>query len=175
MSLPLFLIGARGCGKTTIGLALSKVRKCKFSDTDHFVQQTARQSIADIVNIEGWQGFRRRESRALIDVSATAEVIATGGGIVLAEENCHFMRERGCVVYLHAASGVLVDRLMASPEEEQRPTLTGRPIIEEMEEILMQRETLYRQTAHFIIDAVRERDYIVRQLLTHLSLTCVAG
>ncbi|MFS2222395.1 shikimate kinase AroL [Pantoea sp. B65] len=170
MSLPIYLIGARGCGKTTIGRALSLALDYAFSDTDHFLQQTTQQTVADIVAAEGWDGFRRRESQALMAVTAPATVIATGGGMVLAEDNRRFMREQGQVVYLKAEPEVLAARLSAYPQADQRPTLTGRPIADEMVEVLSQRDKLYHQAAHHVINAMQTPDQVVRQLLQALSL-----
>lgn len=52
-----------------------------------------------------------------------------------------------------------------SPEEDQRPTLTGKPIDEEVREVLAQREALYREAAHFAVDAARDPDAVVAQIL----------
>lgn len=169
MALPIYLVGARGCGKTTVGQALSQALGYAFRDTDHHLQHSTQRSVAEIVAAEGWDGFRQRESDALIAVSAPATVIATGGGMVLAERNRYFMRERGRVIYLNAAAGTLAARLEAYPHDAQRPTLTGRPIAEEMIEVLAAREALYQQAAHHIIDATRSPDEVVQQILDVLS------
>ncbi|WP_426816839.1 shikimate kinase AroL [Winslowiella sp. 2C04] len=170
MSLPIYLIGARGCGKTTVGMALSQALGYAFSDTDHFLQQSTQRTVADIVAAEGWDGFRQRETQSLMAVTAPSTVIATGGGMVLAEANCEFMRDHGTVVYLNAEADVLAARLEAYPEQEQRPTLTGRPIADEMVEVLSQRDRLYHQAAHHVINAMHTPEQVVLQLLQTLSL-----
>lgn len=170
MSLPIYLIGARGCGKTTVGQALALALGYDFCDTDHYLQQSSRQTVADIVAIEGWCGFRARETQSLKAVTAACKVIATGGGMVLAEENRLFMREHGRAIYLKAEAPVLAARLLAYPQAEQRPTLTGRPIAEEMVEVLAERDALYQQTAHHIIDAMQSPDTVVNQIVSSLSL-----
>ncbi len=170
MALPLFLIGARGCGKTTIGRALSHALDYAFSDTDHYLQQATQQTVADIVASEGWHGFRVRETAALLAVTAPSTVIATGGGMVLADVNRHYMREHGRVIYLNVGVEILVARLTAKPEATQRPTLTGRPIADEMAEVLSQRAALYLQAAHYVIDATQQPEKIVQQILETLSL-----
>lgn len=170
MSLPIYLVGARGCGKTTVGHALALALGYTFCDTDHALQQSSGQTVADIVALEGWPGFRLRETASLKAVTAPSTVIATGGGMVLSEENRQFMREHGQVIYLNADAAVLAARLEAYPEAEQRPTLTGRPIAEEMVEVLAARDALYRQTAHHIINAMQTPDGVVSQILSVLSL-----
>ncbi|AIR87229.1 shikimate kinase AroL [Pantoea sp. JGM49] len=170
MSLPIYLIGARGCGKTTIGQALSQALGYAFSDTDHNLQLTTQRTVAEIVAAEGWDSFRARETESLRAVTAPATVIATGGGMVLAEVNRRFMREHGQVIWLNAPSTVLADRLERQPEAAQRPTLTGRPIAEEMSDILRERAHLYRQTAHHEVNAMQAPEQVVDQILQSLSL-----
>lgn len=170
MSLPIYLIGARGCGKTTVGQALALTLGYDFCDTDHYLQQSRQQTVAEIVAIEGWSGFRAHETESLKAVTAVSKVIATGGGMVLAEENRLYMREHGRVIYLNADALVLAARLEAYPLADQRPTLTGRPVAEEMVEVLAVRDALYQQAAHHIIDAMQTPDAVVNQIVSSLSL-----
>jgi shikimate kinase len=166
---PIFLIGARGCGKTTVGQKLASACHFDFIDTDVILQERAQQSIADIVAKEGWPAFRALETQTLQSVSAPQSVIATGGGVILAPVNREFLRENGIVIYLKAPVAVLAGRLEAFPEESQRPTLTGKPISEEVREILAQRDALYCETAHFTVDAACEPDDVVAQILAAIA------
>ena len=163
---PIILIGARVCRKTTVAQKLALACRFAFVDSDRMLQARAGKSIADIVALEGWDSFRALEARTLRAVTEASAVIATGGGVILAPENRAFMRERGRVIYLQAPVPVLARRLEASPEEEQRPTLTGKPIDEEVRDVLAQREALYREAAHFVVDAAREPDAVVAQILS---------
>ena len=165
MTEPIFLIGARGCGKTTVGQRLAEACQFSFIDTDLILQQRAGRTIADIVAKEGWPAFRQRETQTLQSVTAPQTVIATGGGIILAPVNRDYLRHHGIVIYLKAPVAVLAGRLEAFPEEAQRPTLTGKPISEEVREVLAQRDALYRETAHFTVDAACDPDDVVAQIL----------
>ena len=91
MTQPLFLIGPRGCGKTTVGMALADSLNRRFVDTDQWLQSQLNMTVAEIVEREEWAGFRARETAALEAVTAPSTVIATGGGIILTEFNRHFM------------------------------------------------------------------------------------
>lgn len=57
MTQTLFMIGARGAGKTTVGSALALALGYQFVDTDLFMQQAAQMSVAEMVEREGWLGF----------------------------------------------------------------------------------------------------------------------
>lgn len=106
MTQPLFLIGPRGCGKTTVGMALADSLNRRFVDTDQWLQSQLNMTVAEIVEREEWAGFRARETAALEAVTAPSTVIATGGGIILTEFNRHFMQNNGIVVYLCAPVSV---------------------------------------------------------------------
>lgn len=170
MTLPIYLIGARGCGKTTVGQSLARAQGCQFIDTDHWLQEQAQQSIADIVERDGWATFRALETAALEAVTAPGSVIATGGGIILSAYNRQFMHDKGVVIYLCAPAEVLTHRLEAFPQEGQRPTLTGKPIGEEVSEVLALRDALYREAAHHVVDAALPPQQVVAEIETVLQL-----
>lgn len=173
MTQTIFMVGARGAGKTTVGSALAQALGYQFIDTDLFMQQAAQMSVAEMVAQEGWLGFRRRESLALQEVTQPSALIATGGGMILAEENRRFMRQHGAVIYLRAPASVLARRLEEYPEDAQRPTLTGRPIAEEMLEVLAAREALYQETAHYVMDGTLPPLQVVEQILAALPCETV--
>jgi shikimate kinase len=163
-----FLVGARASGKTTVGQALAQALGCGFIDTDQYMLETTSLTVADVVAKEGWEGFRRRESETLRTVTGPGMIIATGGGMVLSEANRAYMRDHGTVLYLSAPASVLAGRLEADPEAAQRPTLTGRPIVEEIDEVLAARESLYRGAAHHILDASAPLQDVIAQTLALL-------
>ncbi len=166
----IYLVGARAAGKTTFGEALARRLGFHYVDTDVFLKLATGQSVADIVRSEGWEGFRRRESEILRQVSAPKTVIATGGGMILAEENRRFMREHGTVLYLSAPASVLAARLQANPNAAQRPTLTGKSIAEEVAEVLAVREPLYRETATHTLNAAESLWTLMREALAAMGL-----
>lgn len=170
MTQPLFLVGARGCGKTTVGRVLAKTLGYKFVDTDKVVLDRAGKTIADIVAEEGWSGFRLRESDALQCVASPLTVVATGGGMVLSEQNRQFMLGHGIAIWLHAPAPVLTARLAAFADDALRPTLTGKTITDEMEEVLAAREAYYRQVARYTVDATQPPAAVVDAIIHALQL-----
>ena len=78
------------------------------------------------------------------------------------------MRQHGTVIYLRAPASVLAQRLEEYPEDAQRPTLTGRPIAEEMREVLAAREALYQEAAHYVMDGAADPQRVVEQILAVL-------
>lgn len=149
-----YLVGPRASGKTTVGKALAAHTGWNFEDTDATVTATAGMTVEQIVAREGWEGFRRRETDALrATLGRDGLVVATGGGMVLAEDNRRMLREGGLVAYLRGSVDLLAGRLARDPLAAQRPSLTGRPIADEVAEVLAARDSLYRECAHAVLDA----------------------
>ncbi len=148
----IFFIGLRGSGKTTTGQALAKKLNLPFWDTDQLVEEKFSTSIADIVSRHGWEGFRSRESDILRMVcSRQGQVIATGGGTVLAQANRNLIS--GVVFYLQAPLSVLFARLSQSPASSRRPALYNKNLQEELVISFTEREPLYLSLADHILDA----------------------
>ena len=163
----LYLVGARASGKTTIGKTLANKLGLPFADTDQHLLESAGRTVDQIVEAEGWPGFRQRESAALREVTDAHKggcVVSTGGGMVLAEANRTLMRQCGMVVFLDAPVDVLADRLGRNPLNSQRPSLTGKGLVEEISDVLNERRPLYEAAAHHIVDASRPLSSICRHI-----------
>jgi shikimate kinase len=147
----IFLVGMMGAGKTTVGRALATRMKREFVDTDRLLVDRTGVPVTTVFEIEGEEGFRRRESAILREICEDDErVVATGGGIVLDEENWRVMRESGTVVYLRARLESLWER---TRHDSSRPLLATANPRERLAELLKQREPLYRAAAHIIVDS----------------------
>ncbi|OCG06470.1 shikimate kinase II [Gilliamella sp. wkB178] len=169
MNKTIFLVGARAAGKTTLGKMLANKLSYSFVDTDCYLLETTQKTVAEIVEKEGWDGFRARESQVLVDTTKPNHVIATGGGMVLAQQNRNFMKQHGMVFFLSAPAAILAARLMKDPNVAQRPSLTGLSIIDEMEKVLTERLPLYHDAAHHIINVNQDENLVLNQLIELLS------
>lgn len=147
----IFLIGPRACGKTSVGRALADRLGVDFVDTDHALVENVGMEIADYVEQNGWDGFRDKETETLERVAGDGvRVVGCGGGIVLREVNRNILKT-GVTLYLKTDPEVLADRLMQDPNEAQRPSLTGKSIVDEVREILTERAPLYEGCADIIL------------------------
>jgi shikimate kinase len=150
---PIFLIGPRCCGKSTVGRLLAGRTGFVLRDTDVLIGEHSGLSVEEIVLREGWKGFRARESEVLAFAAKPNSVVSTGGGMVLDARNRLLMRDAGPVFYLAAPLQCLYSRLVRNGNPGQRPSLTGAAPLEEMALVLEQREKLYRECAHYCVDA----------------------
>jgi len=147
----IYLIGARASGKTTLGRRLAAKLKRPFVDTDSRIRLRMGKTVAEIVAGGGWDAFREAESLVLSEVAMfSGQVVSCGGGIVLRRDNCELLA-RGLTIFLDVDPEELAERLTLAPGHAQRPSLTGRPIVEEVRQVLVEREPVYRSLARVVL------------------------
>lgn len=157
------LVGLMGSGKTTVGRLLARRLGKRFLDSDHEIEAMTGVKIPTIFEIEGEAGFRVREHEILTSVSAQHDfVLATGGGIVLREDNRALLRGMGTVIYLRASVDELWQR---TRHDRQRPLLQTADPRAKLAELLKIREPMYQDVAHVVIDTSRQN---VHTLVDHL-------
>lgn len=99
-----FLIGPMGAGKSTIGRQLAQMLNMDFLDSDAVIEERAGADIDWIFDVEGEQGFRKREEKILNELTQSQGlVLSTGGGAVLSKDSRNVLSARGIVVYLQTS------------------------------------------------------------------------
>jgi shikimate kinase len=149
----IFLIGYRATGKTTVARLLAEALGWPWLDADELLERRYDRTIRDIFATEGEQGFRDKEGAILGELCAlNRHVVATGGGVVLRENNRARLRSSGWVVWLTAVAETIHRRLLGDATTwDRRPALTAAPAREEIGELLKQREPHYRSCAHLTV------------------------
>jgi shikimate kinase len=165
----IFLIGLMGAGKSTVGKVLAKKLGRRFLDADHVIEERCGVKIPLIFEMEGEEGFRKREAQTIRDVTAEENIIlATGGGAVLLPENRKVLSERGTVIYLHANPIELWHRTKGS---ESRPLLRSGDPKKILENLYAIRDPLYREIADHIIETGKPSvNQLVNTLIMQLEL-----
>ena len=145
----IILIGPMGSGKTSTGRMLAKEMGYAFADTDEEVTKRTGVSIAYIFDVEGEEGFRKRECLALKEcLNGNNAVVSTGGGIVLSKENRDLLQARGAVVYLQTSIRTQVKRTAST---NNRPLLQNKDPEETLEKLMLTRAPLYEEIADITI------------------------
>ncbi len=133
-----------------MGRQIAKRLHMDFEDSDHAIEAHTGADIPLIFEKEGEDGFRRRETAIIDELTQKPNlVLATGGGAVLAAENREHLRSRGIVIYLHSDIKHLMDRVR---HDKNRPLLQTADPEAKLKEIMAVREPLYRETADIIIN-----------------------
>lgn len=140
-----YLIGPMGSGKTSIGQRLAKLLGLEFLDNDHELEKQTGASVGLIFDLEGEEGFRKRETAMLKKLVARQKILlATGGGTVVREENRELLRNSGLVVYLRTSVGQQLRRLS---HDKSRPLLQSTNREEKLARLAEERNPLYEQLA----------------------------
>jgi len=144
--LNIYLVGMMGSGKTTVGELLAKQLGYKFFDTDALITQVAGKSISNIFAEEGEAEFRAIEAQVLGEISSyTRLVVATGGGIVMNQQNWGYLHQ-GLVIWLDVPIPLLIARLQCDRQTaDQRPLLQSPNPEQRLQEILTQRQEMYAE------------------------------
>ena len=136
-------------GKSAVGRALAKRLKRSFVDLDRTIEKSAGMTVRDIFSQKGERYFRQLEKAQLARVlEQEGQIIATGGGVVMDEDNVGLLREKRLLVCLTASVQALLKRAGSGAK---RPLLKGGNRRERIEDLLGQRERNYAR-AHASID-----------------------
>ncbi|MEP6483507.1 MAG: shikimate kinase [Rudaea sp.] len=147
----LFFVGPMGAGKTTIGRRAAELLGVPFFDLDHAIEEHCGADIPLIFELEGEDGFRRRESILLAEFAARDGIaLATGGGAVLAEENRRVLKQRGFVVYLETT---IDDQMRRLARDRKRPLLAADDRHQRLLTLAAERGPLYRDVADLTLPA----------------------
>ena len=159
-----YLVGLMGAGKTTVGRSLARRLSLDFVDSDREIEARTGVSIPTIFEIEGEEGFRKREATVIGDLSRlSGQVVATGGGVVLRPENRAHIKASGYVVYLNVPPQILWER---TRHDRNRPLLRVADPLARLNELFTLRDPYYREVADLVVDGGRGSASGILQLLT---------
>lgn len=146
----IFLCGFMGCGKSSVGRALSTVLGTPFADLDELIVEHANMTIPQIFEKYGQAHFRALESQEIEKISRLdGNIIATGGGAMVNAQNASIAKQNGIVVFLDVAFDTCYERIAGD---------TNRPIVQsssksELLELYNNRKVCYEQNCNVKIDA----------------------
>lgn len=137
----IIIIGMPGCGKSTVGRRLAELTNMPFRDSDTELTAVFGRSPADIILQDGEDVFRQLETAILRELCrGEGQVIATGGGAPVKEENRQLLRQSGTVIYLRRPVELLSQE--------------GRPVSRMIgaEELYRRRRPVYEACADITVD-----------------------
>lgn len=165
----LVLIGLPGSGKSTVGRQLARRLGVPFADADQVIEQQLGCSIREFFDREGEAAFRDVEEATIARLMAAPEgVLSTGGGAVLRPANRKCLRASGHVIYLRSSPEEVFRRLR---HDVNRPLLQVADPLTRLRELYAERDPLYRETSHFIIETGRPSvSTLVNMIVMQLEL-----
>lgn len=147
----IILTGFMGCGKTSVGIRLSYALRRTMIDTDKWIEKKMNKTVSEIFAKEGEAAFRQMETECIKELTATQDhqIISTGGGMPVKEENRILLKELGHVYYLRVTPEAVYERLKG---DTTRPLLQGENPKAKIKELLLGRSACYEEGADAIID-----------------------
>ena len=146
----IFLVGPMGAGKSTIGRHLADELHLEFYDSDQEIERRTGADITWIFDLEGEEGFRKREENVINDLTdKQGIVLATGGGSIMTKAVRNRLSARGIVVYLQTP----IDKQVARTQRDKRRPLLQKDDPEQvLRELAEKRNPLYEEVADYVVD-----------------------
>lgn len=154
-------------GKSAVGRNLARRLHRRFVDLDRLIEKAEGRKVREIFAHQGEPYFRALEKQTLEQVlSVTGQVIATGGGVLLDEENLHLLRQKALLIGLTASTDELLTR---AGKNSKRPLLKGADVRGRIEELLQQRQNRYAQADLMIDTSGLTIDQVVGKIVHKLE------
>ena len=146
----IFLVGPMGAGKSTIGRHLADELHLEFFDSDQEIERRSGADITWIFDLEGEDGFRKREENVIYDLTdKQGIVLATGGGSIMTKAVRNRLSARGIVVYLQTT----IDKQVARTQRDKRRPLLQKDDPETVLRNLAElRNPLYEEVADYVVE-----------------------
>ena len=146
----IFLVGPMGAGKSTIGRHLADELHLEFFDSDQEIERRSGADITWIFDLEGEDGFRKREENVINDLTdKQGIVLATGGGSIMTKAVRNRLSARGIVVYLQTT----IDKQVARTQRDKRRPLLQKDDPEKvLRELAELRNPLYEEVADYVVE-----------------------
>lgn len=164
----IFLIGPMGAGKTTIGRYLAKTLGLTFHDTDQVLEKRTGADLRLIFDIEGEDGFHKRERQIVEELTKLNNIVlATGGGVVAVPENRVSLRSRGTVIYLKVS---LEQQYERTKNDKKRPQLQTTNLKQTLEKLDKERAMMYDEIADCVVETEgKSIRAIVKQIIDFIQ------
>ena len=146
----IFIVGPMGSGKSTVGKIIANELFLSFLDTDDEIEKSTGVTIDWIFDLEGEEGFRKRESSILRDLAEkNSIVLSTGGGIILCDKNRDLLSARGTVFYLDTPIDIQLER---TSKDQDRPLLKDGDPKQILTDLHKKREDLYHSVTDYVVE-----------------------
>ena len=164
----IFLIGPMGAGKSSVGKYLATQLNMDFYDSDEEIEKRTGVDIGWVFDVEGEEGFRKREQMVIAELAQLSNIVlATGGGSVIMPETQEILRENGIIIYLNVSLEFQHDRTI---NESRRPLLRVDNRHNVLEKLYGERSVIYEKLAdHCVLTDKRSVRAVVDDIIQWLK------
>ena len=152
-------VGMAGCGKTTIGRLFAKKHRVSFIDTDHLIEKRLNKSLQDIKDEKGYMYLREIEQEIVLAISASIQIISTGGSVIYSEKAIAHLKQISLVVFIDTPYELIKKRI-GNASKRGFSVPDGFSVKEAFDE----RMPLYQKHQDFTVDGTNSADYIIKSI-----------
>ena len=153
------LIGMAGCGKSTLGKALSKKLNSDFQDTDNLIEEKHQLTLEQIKTKYGYQFLRSEEEKVIMNIASTIKIISTGGSAVYSNKSMLHLSKFSKIIYLDTPFDIIKNRI-ENGEDRGLAVAPGTSI----EDTYKERIVLYEKWGELKLDG----SLIIDDLVSHI-------
>ena len=155
------LIGMAGCGKSTLGKALSKELNVEFLDTDSLIEEKHQLTLEQIKTKYGYQFLRSEEENVIMNITSTIKIISTGGSAIYSDKSMLHLSKFSKIIYLDTPFDIIKNRI-ENGEDRGLAVVPGTSI----EDAYKERIVLYEKWGELKLDGSLSIDELVSHTLS---------
>ena len=153
-------IGMAGCGKSTLGKAISEELSINFIDTDLLIEKKYNATLEEIKIENGYEFVRAAEEEVILSLNETTKIVSTGGSAVYSKKSMQHLKSFSYIIYIETALETIINRIDVG-QERGLAVPDGLTI----PEVYAEREPLYNQYADLILDGSKSIQELTELLI----------
>ena len=153
------LIGMAGCGKSTVGSAISKKFNLSYIDTDHLIEKKFQMALEDIKKRFGYKFVRSSEEEVILSINSSTQIISTGGSAVYSNLSMKHLKSFSKIIYIDTPLATIVERIDIGQERG-----LAVPDGVSISDIYSERKPLYEEFSEHIVDGSKSIDEIIADI-----------
>ena len=152
-------IGMAGCGKSTLGNAISERMGLSFQDTDHLIEEKFNMSLEDIKNKFGYEFVRSAEEEVILSLNDSTKIISTGGSAVYSEIAMNHLKSFSQISYSNTPLKTIIERIDIGQERG-----LAVPDGVSVSDVYLERQPLYEKFFQFTLDGSKPIQELVTEV-----------
>ncbi len=149
-----------GCGKSTLGNAISKKLNLSFQDTDHLIEEKFNMSLEGIKNKFGYEFVRSAEEEIILSLNDSTKIISTGGSAVYSEIAMNHLKSFSKIIYINTPLETIIERIDVGQERG-----LAVPDGISIPDVYLERQPLYEKFFQFTLDGSKP----IKELVTEVE------
>ena len=158
------LIGMAGCGKSSLGKAISEKHDLSFIDTDHLIEREYKMTLEDVKKEFGYKFVRSAEEKAILGLDKSTEIISTGGSAIYSSISMHHLMSFSKIIYIDTPLDVIIKRIGVGQERG-----LAVPDGISVSDVYLERKPLYEKFSQFTVDGSKSIEQLISEIKIYSS------